>query len=513
MSKSKRNSLGTGNGFLPAPATAVHPGHYHKHLRFAQHAAPCRPIQVPRIPRPRMTTLFLVALAFYAICGYVTLGRPSAPEAAHVEAENTESNLTSDRSIFGADSMRWAQYAPYFPVQPYVAPPKGCDVDQVHILQRHGARYPTTGAAARIQAALAKLHAVTVLSNSPLAFVSNYTYTLGQNSLVSLGAQESYDSGKEVYTRYAPLVDAENLPFVRASGSERVEQSATNWTAGFAAASSGVYAPTLSVVISEESNDTLDDSSCPRHKSSSLPDAYIDIYAANFTAALNAGAPGANLHNADTHALVTLCMFESVAREERSAWCDLFAELGAWDGFEYWADLDKYYGTGYGNPLGPVQGVGYVNELLARLTSTPVSDSTSTNRTLDAAPATFPLNRTVYADFSHDNLMVPVFAALGLFPTDPLDPASGAGGVWNVSRMVPFAGRMVVERLTCGEGDASDDEEGRYVRVLVNEAVQPLAFCGARGDGVCGLDAFVESQAFARSGGNGTWGACFESDS
>ncbi|KAH9833864.1 phytase [Rhodofomes roseus] len=463
-----------------------------------------------------MTTLLCAALAFYAFCGYVALGRTSSPEGGIVDVENTESNLTSDRSVFGADSTRWAQYAPYFPVEPYAAPPASCEVDQVHIIQRHGARYPTSGAAARIQAALARLQTATILSDSSLAFVSNYTYTLGENSLVPLGAQESYDAGQEVYTRYPSLVDADRLPFVRASGSERVEQSATNWTAGFAAANSGVYVPVLSLVISEEGNDTLDDASCPQHISSPLPDAYIDIYAANLTAELNAGAPGANLSNADTHALVTLCMFESVARQERSAWCDLFAGLDAWDGFEYWADLDKYYGTGYGNALGPVQGVGYVNELVARLTSTPVSDSTSTNRTLDASPATFPLNRTVYADFSHDNLMIPVFAAMGLFPTDPLDPARAniGAGVWNVSRMVPFAGRMVVERLACGEGyepaDGSADAEGRYVRVLVNQAVQPLAFCGASADGVCGLGAFVDSQAFAKSGGNGTWDACFE---
>lgn len=160
----------------------------------------------------------------------------------------------------------------------------------------------------------------------------------------------------------------------------------------------------------------------------------------------------------------------------------------------------------YGNALGPVQGVGYVNELLARLSTTPVNDSTSTNNTLDSDPATFPLNRTIYADFSHDNLLIPVFAAIGLFHVNPLDstgPASQAQ-TWNVSRMVPFAGRMVVERLACR------DEE-RYVRVLVNQAVQPLVFCGAKEGGVCSLEAFVQSQEFARSGGNGTWAKCFES--
>lgn len=155
-----------------------------------------------------------------------------------------------------------------------------------------------------------------------------------------------------------------------------------------------------------------------------------------------------------------------------------------------------------------MQGVGYINELLARLTNSPVNDSTSTNTTLDSDPATFPLDRTIYADFSHDNLMIPVFAAMGLFPAEPLSPVglNASAQAWNVSRMVPFAGRMVIERLACGE-------QGKYVRVLVNQAVQPLEFCGAGEVGECSLDAFVESQAFARSGGNGTWAACFDSQS
>lgn len=57
-------------------------------------------------------------------------------------------------------------------------------------IQRHGARYPTSGAAARIQAALSKLQRVSLPSNSSLSIISNYTYTLGQNSLVSLGVRE-----------------------------------------------------------------------------------------------------------------------------------------------------------------------------------------------------------------------------------------------------------------------------------------------------------------------------------
>jgi len=175
-----------------------------------------------------------------------------------------------------------------------------------------------------------------------------------------------------------------------------------------------------------------------------------------------------------------------------------------WLAREYYDDLLKYHKTGHGNPLGPLQGVGYVNELLARLTGQPVQDSTSTNQTLDGSPITFPLDRNFYADFSHDNQMVAIYSAIGLFrpdepPTpDKLDPERE----WRISRMSPFSGRMITEKLRCGNGE-------EYVRVIVNDAAQPLEFCGANEDGLCALSAFVESQAYARSNGDGDWEKCF----
>jgi len=148
--------------------------------------------------------------------------------------------------------------------------------------------------------------------------------------------------------------------------------------------------------------------------------------------------------------------------------------------------------------------VGYVNELLARLMGRPVRDRTQTNRTLDEdGEEGFPLGRGIYADFSHDNEMVAIFSAMGLFvqgrALDPSEPDEGR--TWYASRMVPFGARMVVERLIC------EDEE--YVRVLVNDEVQPLEFCGG-GEGLCELGAFVESQSYARNNGEGDWEACFD---
>lgn len=113
----------------------------------------------------------------------------------------------------------------------------------------------------------------------------------------------------------------------------------------------------------------------------------------------------------------------------------------------------------------------------------------------------------MYADFTHDNQMTAIAAAMGLFDDSrsALDPASPDDArSWVVSEIVPFAGRFVVEKMRCGR------EAEERVRVLVNDAVQRLKFCeGAGEDGLCALDKFVESQAWARNSGDGLYEQCF----
>lgn len=205
-----------------------------------------------------------------------------------------------------------------------------------------------------------------------------------------------------------------------------------------------------------------------------------------------------------------LCPSESLAELSISPVCALFSPE-EWTQYEYFCDLQAFYTmTGYGNPLGPVQGVGYINELLARLTNQPVSDNTQTNRTLDSSPETFPLNRTFYIDFTHGNNLIAVFAAMGLFKEaegkalDPRRPDPKRR--WVTNRMAMFSARMVVERLECDT--QKDRRPGVYVRVLVNDALEPLEFCGADKDGLCDLESFVESQSYARENGRGDFERC-----
>ena len=71
--------------------------------------------------------------------------------------------------------------------------------------------------------------------------------------------------------------------------------------------------------------------------------------------------------------------------------------------------------------------------------------------------------------------------------------------------MVSFSFRMVTERMTC----VRDGAEGEYVRILVNDEVQPLEFCGGAEDKICALEDFVRSQGYARRSGDGDFVKCY----
>ncbi|THG92467.1 hypothetical protein EW026_g8445 [Hermanssonia centrifuga] len=84
--------------------------------------------------------------------------------------------------------LEWAQYSPYIPHGVYSGPPSGCEITQVNI--RHGARFPTSGAAKSIVAAVSKLQAVKAYNDPDFDFLKTFTYDLGTNDLVEFGADQ-----------------------------------------------------------------------------------------------------------------------------------------------------------------------------------------------------------------------------------------------------------------------------------------------------------------------------------
>jgi len=74
--------------------------------------------------------------------------------------------------------------------------------------------------------------------------------------------------------------------------------------------------------------------------------------------------------------------------------------------------------------------------------------------------------------------------------------------------MVPFSGRMTGEGERNRDKDEDGGEKGEYVRIFVNDARQPLHFCGAGGDGMCKLGEFLRGQEYATNGGFGNFAVC-----
>lgn len=402
--------------------------------------------------------------------------------------------------------------------------PAHCEVTFAQVLSRHGARDPTASKTEAYAALVDKIQSNVQRFDGENAFLQDYEYALGADQLTRFGQQEMLNAGVQFYERYAELA-RDTVPFVRASGEERVVESALNWTQGFSEAKTAdgkaehgenAY-PAVDVIIPEADygvNNTLNHALCTAFENgtySTIADdaesTWASIFAQPIRARLNRDLPGANLTLEETIYLMDLCPFNTVASPSGaiSAFCALVTE-DEWHQYNYYETLDKFYGYSYGNPLGPAQGIGWASELIARMTDTPVDPVGSVNATLDADPATFPLGRKLYADFGHDNDMTAIFAALGLYngtgmlPNTTVVEAEAIGG-YSAAWTVPFAARAYFEKMRCrGAGE-------EMVRVVVNDRVVPLKGCAVDGMGMCKLTAFIDSLEFARSGGN--WEECF----
>lgn len=395
-----------------------------------------------------------------------------------------------------------------------VAPPKGCDVTFANVLSRHGGRDPTLGKSIAYALLIAEIQNTSTTYPDKFKFLKDFDYALGADELTDAGRQEMVNSGAHFYRRYQKLVE-KHTPFVRAGGQHRVVESGEKWLAGIAQSLKS-EPNSIDVVIPEGPawNNTLSHDTCPAFEGGpnhGLGDRAQQVWASQFVPPIQErinSALGTNLSATSIVHLMDMCPFHTLAHPTAkvSEFCHLFTEKD-WHGYDYFQTLGKFYGYGVGNPLGATQGVGYVNELLARLTETPVIDHTTTNSTLDSDTATFPLDRKVYADFSHDNDISGILAALGLYNKTQLLPNTtiqdtkkthGYSAAWTV----PFAARLYVEKLQCKH------EKEEFVRVIVNDRIHPLEFCGADKHGRCTLSKFVESQSFSRSGG--LWSRCYD---
>ncbi|EPQ27599.1 uncharacterized protein PFL1_04737 [Pseudozyma flocculosa PF-1] len=409
-----------------------------------------------------------------------------------------------------------------------------CKLQQVHILHRHGARYPTERAPPTLFDAFLREHPEARFSG-PLSFINSYKYRLGTELLTPVGRQQLYDSGAKAAILYGALAVEDlkeksrtGLPkklFARAGSQQRIVDSGFAWLAGFWGQH---WANSTNFEIQIESEGfnttTAPEFACRgASKPGMFPggDAeahFVDRYLAEATRRLQRDVQGATLTPMVVYGMQSLCPFDTVAFG-RSDFCSLFT-ADEWLGFEYSYDLKFQYSYGAPSPIGHAMGLGWLNELLARLKGEKWDRSTQTseNATLNTNDRTFPVDRRVYVDFTHDSTVTAVLAALDLPKfAEPIDKERRQDErTFRSSNIVPFAARLVVEVWGCpstgGGGGAAAATAGsmdKWVRLKLNDATVPLSQlkgCEERPDGLCSLAAFLETQR-ARND-HGWWDVC-----
>ena len=416
------------------------------------------------------------------------------------------------------------QVSPYFPnpigfgVEEYPLP-AGANISQVHVFHRHGSRYPTTDAG--VQKLGAKLEALVANGTSKfsgaLSFLNSFTYELGAEILVPIGRQELFDSGVLHYYNYGHLYNTSAKIIARTTSQDRMLKSAEYFMAGFFGlqwtnnASLEVIIEGTGFNISLAGYDNCNNSNLAVNEGGTNASMiWESTYLKDATARFNALSSGYNWTAADVYNAQTLCPYETVAFGY-SSFCDLF-NYQEWLDFEYSIDIDFAGNNYFESPTGRAVGIGYVQEILARLQNHTIDVPTAQdNITLDNNTVTFPLNQSLYFDFTHDTNIAGVLTAFGLTQFAPVLPTSGPPPDQQliVSHVQPFAGRLDIEIITAPQPVAANRTESpataytdgpptSYIHFIINQRTLPLGksfpACEMRTDGWCELKTFVEIQ-------------------
>lgn len=152
-------------------------------------------------------------------------------------------------------------------------------------------------------------------------------------------------------------------------------------------------------------------------------------------------------------------------------------------------------------------GLGYQQEVIARLQNHTLGYSGSQiNVTLDNNTETFPLNQSLYFDFSHDTNIVSVLTAFGLRQFAEELPATENPGdhYFNVAHVTPFGARLDIEIIKAPRPISPNRDgylrggETKYIHFILNQRTLPLGKsfpeCDDRRDGWCELTTFLEVQ-------------------
>ncbi|KAG0141524.1 hypothetical protein CROQUDRAFT_83136 [Cronartium quercuum f. sp. fusiforme G11] len=379
--------------------------------------------------------------------------------------------------------------------------PPTCELEQVHLLHRHGARYPTrskepAGFAERLK------HAKGYKATGKLKFLNTWEYQLGYEILTPFGRNQLFNLGVGFRQKYGHLLDrlkksTKKLVY-RTTSQNRMLSSALHFAGGFwGIPSESKYHQSIIVEAKGFNNTLAPYHTCKNGQGSSDTFAaailanWSEIYLADTLPRLQADLDGYTLTFKDVLSMQQLCAYETVSLGW-SSFCELFTPE-EFKGFAYHSDLEFWYTFSFGSPVAAAIGKGWVQELLSRLTQTRMTEfDSSVNSTLHSNPVTFPLDQPIYVDATHDTVISCIVVALNLttlasegpLPTTYIPEKQS----FVSSHISPFAGNLQAQVATC------DGE--KQIRFLLNDAPVPLTGvegCGQNPQGFCSLQTVVTS--------------------
>lgn len=433
-----------------------------------------------------------------------------------------EGQVGNDESIF----HKHGQLSHYFPnpdgfgVDEYSLP-ENATIVQLNMLSRHGSRYPTKGSGVENLAAKVKNYTTGVLGDvtfsGELSFLNKWKYKLGQEILVPVGKQELFDSGTLHQYLYGHLYPNDGKIVARTTTQSRMLESAEYFMAGFFGLG---WTDNATLVLARENltgvfnNSLAGYENCPNSNTfvsqggNNATKEWASVYLANATQRLEEFAPGFNWTVTDSYNAQSMCAYETVALGY-SAFCGLFT-YDEWEGYEYSIDLSFAGNNAFQSPTGRAVGIGYVQEILARLQHHVISSPVAqVNVTLDNNNVTFPLNQSLNFDFSHDTNIMAILTAFGFTQFNTVLPTTHipSNHSLRVSHLTPFGARLdmeIIETPSPLSGDRSkgceytEGKQTKYIHFILNQRTLPLGRsfpkCGDRDDGWCELETFLDVQ-------------------
>jgi hypothetical protein len=429
--------------------------------------------------------------------------------------------------------------------------PLGCQVEQAFILHRHAARYPGGTDFTDFTNSLNALQNTPGQFTGPLSFLNTWSNQLSHDILLPQGVGMEYHSGVNFWKQYGRIfynaqpgqnyynATGQPILLLRADSIQRVIDSGRSWANGFYALYNQTSKYNYLVLIAAPGfNCSLASFvTCTNFGNSSngIFNVNEGIYQPvnNYlqpavTRLLQYMPSGTNFSTNTAFVFQSLCTYEYFIFGQ-SDFCNLFT-LNEWKGFSYTCDLYIYNGFSFGSPFGRALGLGVLEELIARLTNQTISVSdSSVNSTLDGSTSTFPLNQTFYLDMSHDFMIIGLITAMSIdyFHT-PLSYSSfppDDNRVFKTTHIIPYAAHMITEKIGCASssptevstaytqytptqyGYSASNAPFKFIRMRLNNGIVPIAtirggYCAGRGDGLCPLQSFLNSQANASAQAN-----------